>query len=162
MRRGYSDITMQSMSALKREIRAGTVVVGLIALAGLLALAPSIRRSATRGVARAAAGTELPTLYKVDISKSRRLQLYLDPGLPGLNGIHATFFDAQGSEAAIAGRMQIAVSGRTSPPALLPVFQEGPGHFYSNFNFPPGAWRLEITARDQAGQVLRTYVIIHL
>ncbi len=136
-------------------------MVGLVALAGLFTLAPAIRAAVTRGVVGTVAAAGLPTLYNVDISKNRRLQLYLDPGLPGLNGIHATFFDAEGSEVAIAGGMQIAVDGRGSPIAL-PVFQEGPGHFYSDFNFPPGAWRLEITARDQVGQVLRTSVIVHL
>ena len=40
----------------------------------------------------------LPTIYTVHLPGSRSVQVYLDPGTPGSNLLHATWFDAAGKE----------------------------------------------------------------
>ncbi len=139
---------------------AGTAVLVVTTLTVLLmsAVPPRLTSNSVRTVA--AAG--MPTLYTVDLSSNRTLQLYLDPGSPGFNGIHATFFDGQGREVPCSSATSIMVRRGADAVARLPVLQEGPGHFYSDFNFRPGDWRLEISATEQAGRVFRTHVVVHL
>ena len=103
-----------------------------------------------------------PTLHVVDLSAGQTLQFYLDPGTPGLNAIHATYFDAQGRELQIARVITIEVSRRDGSSAMLPVLQEGPGHFYSDFDFRPGEWLLEIVATTRTGRVVRVHVTLRL
>jgi copper transport protein len=40
----------------------------------------------------------LPTIYTVHLGSGRTVQVYLDPGTPGPNLLHATWFDATGHE----------------------------------------------------------------
>jgi copper transport protein len=40
----------------------------------------------------------LPTIYTVHLGSGRTVQVYLDPGTPGPNTLHATWFDASGKE----------------------------------------------------------------
>jgi hypothetical protein len=40
----------------------------------------------------------LPTIYTVHLPGGRSVQVYLDPGTPGPNLLHATWFDAAGKE----------------------------------------------------------------
>jgi hypothetical protein len=119
-------------------------------------------RVSSPGIVRTTNIAGMPTLYVVHLSQNRQLQLYLDPGAPGFNGIHMTFFDAQGREMAIAGALTMTVSGHTGTTKALPALQEGPGHFYSDFNFAPGAWRLKISATDHEGHMLGTTVNVVL
>ena len=43
-----------------------------------------------------------PTLYTVTFPDGTQVQMYLDPGKPGPNQVHATYFDAKGNELPIA------------------------------------------------------------
>src|SRR5205823_5652001 len=44
----------------------------------------------------------LPTIYTVHLPGNRQLQLYLDPGRPGLDEFHATFIGTDGNELPMA------------------------------------------------------------
>ena len=104
----------------------------------------------------------VPVLYVVDLPAARSLRFYLDPGAPGVNGIHATFFDREGRELETAGVAKIAAGRPGAPPTPMPVLQEGPGHFYSDFDFGPGEWRLSFSVPAGGGTVLQAAVTIRL
>jgi len=139
---------------------------GLAAVVVALGLASFATRVGLPGATPPAVRTiqepGVPTRYVADLSAGRMLQCYLDPGVPGFNGIHATFFDAQGRELDIARAAAIGVSRPGGATVPLPVLQEGPGHFYSDFNFGPGEWRLDIVAATPTGETLRTRLTIRL
>jgi len=139
---------------------------GLGAVVVALGLAAFLTRAVLPGAAPHAVRTirepGVPTRYVVDLSAGRTLQCYLDPGAPGFNGIHATFFDAQGRELEVARVAAIGAGRPGGATVALPVLQEGPGHFYSDFDFRPGEWRLDIVAATRTGEILRAHLTIRL
>ncbi|HEV2357536.1 MAG TPA: hypothetical protein VGZ23_08000 [bacterium] len=44
----------------------------------------------------------------------------------------------------------------------LPVLLEGPGHVYSDGDFEPGGWHLDIVATTRNGDVVRAHLVIQL
>lgn len=143
-----------------------TAVWGVVAVAATLGATAFMTRAVPPGaifsVERTIRTPGTPALHVVELSEGQTLQFYLDPGTPGLNAIHATYFDARGGELEIARAATIEVSQRGGPIVMLPVLQEGPGHFYSDFDFRPGEWFLDIVATTRAGQVVRVHVMLRL
>ena len=94
-----------------------------------------------------------PTLYQITIPPGGvQLQTYVDPGTPGKNVVHFTFFDTRtGNELPIA-----SVSGTAIRPdgsvASLPLIRFDKGHFVSNETLPRGRWTflIDATARNGA------------
>jgi copper transport protein len=69
-----------------------------------------------------------PTIYTVHLDGNRTVQVYLDPGRAGANDLHATFFDAAGTELPV----QTAAMALTTPDGagrVLNPRQLEPGHF---------------------------------
>ena len=90
-----------------------------------------------------------PTVYTFTIAGGRTIQTYIDPGKPGTNQVHATFFDAGGNEQPQANVKVTATPGSGATPALK-LLRLGPGHFAAQGRLGPGRWTFDIgaTARD--------------
>lgn len=143
-----------------------TAVWGFVAVVATLGatafMTQAVRPDAVFSVERTIRTPGTPTLHVVELSEGQTLQFYLDPGTPGLNAIHATYFDAQGRELEVGRAAIVADRQRGGPIAALPVLQEGPGHFYSDFDFRPGEWLFEIVATTRTGQIVRVHVTLRL
>lgn len=84
----------------------------------------------------------LPTIYTITVG-AQRLEAYVDPGSPGRNEVHFTFYDAAGGEAETE-LVEVTARGRRLENRRL-----GPGHFVADVELSPGKWRF--TARTVAG-----------
>jgi copper transport protein len=105
----------------------------------------------------------LPTIYTVHLASGRSVQVYLDPGTPGSNDVHATFFDAAGTELPIAAA-DISVTPTSAPgapspapggspfPGSLAVRLLEPGHFVGTTALAVGSWEIRIDATAPDGQ----------
>ena len=77
------------------------------------------------------------------------MQLYLDPGTPGPNELHATFFDPQGNELPVtSATMSIGPEGQAEP--LTPRILE-PGHFVSDTNLQSGTYLATVIGTSPSG-----------
>jgi copper transport protein len=93
----------------------------------------------------------LPTIYTVHIDQAgTTVQVYLDPGTPGANEVHATFFDPQGNELPVMSvTMTIGLEG-TSPTTLNPRMLE-PGHFVADTTLDAGQYLLTVSGPAPSG-----------
>jgi putative copper export protein/methionine-rich copper-binding protein CopC len=77
-----------------------------------------------------------PTLYTIDLPTGGTLQSYLDPGRPGANTVHFTFFTAGGGEQTMDQvHATMTTAGATRALELLSL---GTGHFAANVDLEPG------------------------
>lgn len=91
------------------------------------------------------------TVYTVDLSKGRSVQLYVDPETAGNNAVHATFFQGSG-ELAMADTTVISATPETGPTLDLQASRFDPvGHFIGQGSFSAGRWRFDITATSADG-----------
>ena len=98
-----------------------------------------------------------PTIYTIDLGAGRSVQVYLDPGTPGANHFHATFFGADGNELTVnAG--QIAVTPQGGAPSILPIQQLDPGHYVAAETLRAGEYRFDVSGLDPAGNVVGTHL----
>jgi copper transport protein len=86
-----------------------------------------------------------PTLYTVTLAAGGTLQGYIDPGQPGPNTVHFTFFSPAGDEQPTdkARARMTRQSGATEPLTLIRL---GPGHFAANVDLEPGRVAFAIDA----------------
>jgi hypothetical protein len=103
-----------------------------------------------------------PTLYSIDVSGGRVVDVYLDPGRAGLNEVHATYIDAAGGELPVPRLATMTASRQGTAPIALPVRRFGPGHFIGDATLGRGEWQLDIVATTAGGEVLRTRLTIRL
>jgi copper transport protein len=92
-----------------------------------------------------------PTLYQITLPGGRQLQTYVDPGSPGKNTVHFTFFDlASGNELSISQAQAMAVepNGAVRP---LKLIRFDKGHFAANTSLSPGTWKFLIDATQRGG-----------
>jgi copper transport protein len=87
----------------------------------------------------------LPTLYTVQLGTQGSAQLYLDPGGPGQNQLHVTFFDPTGSELPTK-LATIAVFPATGDAAVLPPRLLEPGHFVTTIETTAGALAVDVVS----------------
>ncbi|HZC99909.1 MAG TPA: copper resistance protein CopC [Actinomycetes bacterium] len=91
-----------------------------------------------------------PTVYTITLAQGGSLQAYLDPGRPGRNVLHLTWFDPQGGELPIAA----ARAGATTPSGAaeqLSLQRWSAGHFVANLDLSAGRWSFAIDATSKAG-----------
>ena len=118
-------------------------------------------RSTPQQVVVAPQGDGLPTLYTVELSRSRSVQTYLDPDRVGFNEVHVTFLGADGNEQATS-----AVAVRATPPGGAPATLvvrplDSIGHFVADLSAGrKGRYRFEITATTTSGEPIRVDVTI--
>jgi nitrogen fixation protein FixH len=97
-----------------------------------------------------------PTLYTITLPGGLSLQTYVDPGTPGNDVVHFTFFQASGDEQPIASATATATTpaGHTDD---LPLIRFDPGHFVANTRLDEGHWRFSIQAMTKEGVSLSAY-----
>ena len=95
----------------------------------------------------------LPTIYTVHLTAGRTVQVYLDPGKPGTNDVHVTFFDAAGNELPVPSvAMAFGPVGAQLAP-LTPRELE-PGHFVATTTVAVGTYSLSISGSAPNGDRL--------
>jgi uncharacterized membrane protein len=121
------------------------VVVGLIEGSGPAVTVPM--ELETRAVPQPVKVSEVPgqpTLYTVTLATGGSLQGYIDPGRPGPNTVHFTFFNQAGDEQPTdKARARMTTSGGSE---ALTLIRLGPGHFAANIDLEPGRVSFAIDA----------------
>jgi copper transport protein len=97
----------------------------------------------------------LPTLHTIQLGAAGSVQVYIDPGTPGPNELHVTFFDPTGQEPLVVESVWIAAfpaSGESSLPT--PRLLE-PGHYVTSLNAVTGTLDVDALAPvpDGSGNV---------
>jgi hypothetical protein len=107
----------------------------------------------------------LPTIYTVHLDAGGTLQVYADPGTTGRNEVHATFFDATGTEAAVTSatfRIGSDDAAAAQPAVdLMPRILE-PGHFVADTDLASGTHRLVITGSPPDGRYLAALIDLRI
>jgi hypothetical protein len=83
-----------------------------------------------------------PTVYTAELAGGVSAQGYLDPGAAGLNDVHLTYFDSQGTELPVEGATLYAATS-TGPRMTLQTRRLGVGHFVADAEMQPGRWRFD-------------------
>ena len=125
------------------------VVVGLIEGSGPAVTVPlELQTRAAPQQVRVSEAPGQPTLYTVTLAAGGSLQGYVDPGRPGPNTVHFTFFNPAGDEQPVdKGRARMTTSGGSE---ALTLVRLGPGHFAANIDLEPG--RVSFTIDATAGR----------
>jgi copper transport protein len=97
----------------------------------------------------------LPTIYTVHLAGGRQVQVYLDPGRPGLNELHGTFLDPGGTETSLA---TFAASEALEPNGSASVLTarklDNLGHYVADATAGRGTYRFTMVATTTAGDAL--------
>jgi hypothetical protein len=97
----------------------------------------------------------LPTISTVHLSAGRTVQVYLDPGHPGANEVHVTFFDAAGTELPVQ-TVALSLGPSGGALALLTPRLLEPGHFAADTTLPVGTYTLSLSGSAPNGDQLTT------
>lgn len=93
-----------------------------------------------------------PTVYTIALQRGSSLQAYLDPGKPGPNVLHLTYFAANGAE-----QPMLEVAAKATSPAGtsddLSLSKFSAGHYVSNLNLDPGRWSISVSATSTEGDL---------
>ena len=87
----------------------------------------------------------LPTLYTIQLASVGSAQVYLDPGLAGLNELHVTFFDPTGGELPTQSAT-MAVIPADGTGAILTSRLLAPGHFVASIDAAAGALVVDVVS----------------
>lgn len=85
----------------------------------------------------------LPTIYSVRLGATGTAQVYLDPGGPGSNELHVTFFDAAGTEQPIQSATMALTTGDGNG-ALVQARRLEPGHFVATVDAVAGQLTMDL------------------
>jgi copper transport protein len=130
------------------SIAGSWTVVGLVEGSGPTVTVPM--ELATRQAPQQVRVSEVPgqpTLYTVTLAGGDTLQGYIDPGRPGPNTVHFTFFNSSGDEQPSSGARATMTRGAGAPEELT-LIRLGEGHFAANIDLDPGrvAFAIDATA----------------
>jgi copper transport protein len=103
---------------------------------------------ATRCVTETVPGGKGPVIHMQTLAGGASDQTYADPGRPGRNEIHFTFFDAKGDELAIQPP-DITASRAGRSPHTLAVRRFSEGHFIASGRLSEGHWRFDALAKPK-------------
>jgi copper transport protein len=131
-----------------------------LSLAGRWEITVTVQRGADSTEILLVAGTRCgarslggePAIYSVDLP-SGSMQGYVDPGAPGPNEVHVTWFDEAGAETDIGDDVAI-VASRGLDSMDLEARRLGPGHFVAAADLEPGLWRFDVTGSGTDEQAL--------
>jgi copper transport protein len=96
---------------------------------------------------------DLPDITTITLPGGASIQSYADPGAPGSNQLHITFFDPQGAELPIA-KLAVSADGPDAGPLAIETRRLTPGHVAADVELSAGAWTFDISATTQAGDTL--------
>jgi copper transport protein len=130
------------------SIAGSWTVVGLVEGSGPAVTVPM--ELATRETPQQVKVSEVPgqpTLYTVTLAGGDTLQGYIDPGRPGPNTVHFTFFNTSGDEQP-STRARATMTRGSGAPEELTLIRLGEGHFAANVDLEPGrvAFAIDATA----------------
>ena len=98
-----------------------------------------------------------PTVYIVGLSQGRSVQFYIDPGKPGSDEVHATYFDAKGNGMTGLSDYVVLETPPQGQPQGLTFRQLAEGHIVSDANLSSGTYRFDVWAKTQSGELLWSY-----
>jgi copper transport protein len=101
----------------------------------------------------------LPTIYTAHLGSGRTVQVYLDPGKPGANLLHATWFDASGHEMPVSDVAMTQLGSSGASTALVPQILDS-GHEAAPAQVAAFPAEFVITATGPDGAALRTQLTI--
>jgi copper transport protein len=112
-------------------------VVGLVEGSGPAVTVPmELETRAAPQPVRVSEAPGQPTRYTVTLATGGSLQGYVDPGQPGPNTVHFTFFNQAGGEQPTdKARARMTTSGGSE---ALTLIRLGAGHFAANIDLEPG------------------------
>ena len=114
------------------------VVVGLVEGSGPAVTVPmELEARAAPQPVKVSEAPGQPTLYTITLSAGGTLQGYIDPGRPGPNTVHFTFFNSSGDEQPTDKARARMTKGSGAPEALT-LIRLGPGHFAANVDLELG------------------------
>jgi copper transport protein len=93
-----------------------------------------------------------PTVYTIALQRGTSLQAYLDPGKPGPNVLHLTYFTASGTEQPMF-EVHAKATNPAGATAELSLSRFSSGHLVSNLNLNPGRWSFSVEATSKAGDL---------
>ena len=97
-----------------------------------------------------------PTIFTAHLAAQITLQVYLDPGRAGANELHATFFDAAGTELPVQTATYLV--GAASEPATITVPRQlEPGHFVADLQAAAGSLGADIAGPAPDGSLLHAH-----
>lgn len=85
-----------------------------------------------------------PPIHTITFVDGSSVQLYLDPGAVGNNEMHATFFDADGTEATVAEPAFVATTMTGVRPLVVRALSSG--HLVASVTLDEGEWRFDASA----------------
>ncbi|HJT38264.1 MAG TPA: copper resistance protein CopC [Actinomycetota bacterium] len=98
-----------------------------------------------------------PTVYIVGLSQGRSVQFYVDPGAPGQNEVHATYFDAKGNGLTGLSDYFVLETPPSGQPVGLNFRQLAEGHIVSDATLSTGTYRFDVWSRTKTGELLWSY-----
>jgi copper transport protein len=101
----------------------------------------------------------LPTIYTVHLGSGRTVQVYLDPGTPGPNLLHATWFDTTGHEMPVSDVTMTAILPSGASAALQPQILDS-GHEAASVQVDTLPATFALTATGPGGAALQTQIQI--
>jgi copper transport protein len=96
-------------------------------------------------------------LYTIDLPQLGSVQAYVDPGKPGVNQVHWTFFDTKGNELPVGEGTSLMATPSGGAALQLPVTRFSSGHFIAQANLVAGTYRFEVMATASDGTPLQAY-----
>jgi copper transport protein len=91
-----------------------------------------------------------PSVWVIDIGGGLEMQSYVDPGAPGANTVHVTFFSGAGKEVRAPSAPTIDASSG-SEELELDVTRLSRGHFAGAGELTEGEWRFAVAGRTLEG-----------
>ncbi len=95
----------------------------------------------------------------VHLPDGTSVQVYLDPGGPGANELHATFFDAAGAELPVP-TATMAVLAQDGSAFIAAFRQLEPGHFVADIQLAGGPIAVDIVGGGAIGGVIHVHLTI--
>jgi len=103
----------------------------------------------------------VPTIYTIHLADGRSLQIYLDPEVAGAGELHATFFDAAGTELPVP-TAAMAIAGSDGAGTLLQPRQLEPGHFVAEVTVTAGPLAVDVVGSDPAAGLIHVHATIEV
>jgi copper transport protein len=91
-----------------------------------------------------------PTIYNIALPTGGKLQTYIDPGHPGVNNVHFTFFKSTGKEEPI-GTAHVTATDPQGNHQSVRLIRFDKGHFVANAHLDVGTWTFAIDAQTRSG-----------
>lgn len=118
-----------------------------------LALATRVRAGPVDEIA----APGVPTIHTAHLPGGESVQVYLDPGRPGQNQLHMTFFDATGAARPVRA-VTVLVASEVGPSLLPNVKELDLGHFVGEVVLGTGAIGIDIIALVPGGGQLHVHI----